>query len=205
MSSVNKKNQKRGNKYLSQLRNISNETILIAALDHVKGEFICDSDLSLNISEYNNLENDDLDEQNFRARKCIYKFLKSLTTNVEKYDILESTIDESEFSSTFTTYLKEVSRAIMVNHGKKEPILIPKYDSSTWSVDIDLSSSYAMKLLDTSVMLSLNTKTTQNDTKQNCTRSILMTPEKFSELRYKVAEALKSLQDLKKRKMFATS
>ena len=206
MSSVYQKNKRMENKYLSQIRNITNETILIAALDQVKKEFLKDSDLISHIPQYNNSEIDELDEQNFRARNCIYKFLKSLPTNIEKYDTLESTIEESEFSSTFTNYLKVVSRAIMENHdGKKETILIPKYDSSTWSVDIDLSSSYAMKLLETSVMLNLNTKTTQNDTEQNCTRSIVMTSEKYSELRYKVAEALKSLQDLKKRKMFATS
>ena len=205
MSSIYQKNTRTRNKYLSQLSNVTNETILIAALDHVKKEFLNDSDLSLHIPQYQSSEIDDLDEQNLRARSCIYRFLKSLTTTEENYEVLESTIEESEFSSTFTNFLKEVSHAIMVNHGKKEPILIPKYDSSTWSVDIDLSSSYAMKLLETSVMLGLNTKTTQNDTEKNCTHSIVMTSEKFSELRYKVAEALKSLQDIKKKKMLATS
>ena len=199
------------NKYLSQLQDINNESVLIAALDEVKNEFLGNADFQLNSPTNIKPDVEDVDDQNFNARKSIYNLLKSCHMNGDAYERLATNLEKYHLPLPITTKLLQICRVqicrIETSQGTifKEHSLIPKYESSTWSVDIDLSSSYAMKLLESSITFNLNIKETNSNSEQCTTKSIVMTSEKFSELRYKVAEALKTLNDLKKRKMFSPS
>ena len=196
MSSLDNKKSILDKKYLSFLRQITDDNRLIEALDVVKNEFVSTDD-------YVEVDKEDVDGENFKIRQCIYKLLKYIRDNKDEYDILESNLDHSIISSlAFTQHLKEVCRAIVNDQHvlESEKIYIPTYTSSTWSVDIDLSSSYAKKLLETSVTLNLNIKDPNGEISSS---SLMMTSEKFSELRYNVAEALKTLNDLKKKKIFS--
>ena len=196
MSSLDNKKSILDKKYLSFLRQITDDNRLIEALDVVKNEFVSTDD-------YVEVDKEDVDGEDFKIRKCIYNLLKYIRDNKDEYDILESNLEHSVISSlAFTKHLKEVCRAIVNDQHvlESEKIYIPTYTSSTWSVDIDLSSSYAKKLLETSVVLNLNIKEPNGNISS---RSLMMTSEKFSELRYNVAEALKALNDLKKKKIFS--
>ena len=196
MSSLDSKKSILDKKYLSFLRQITDDNRLIEALDVVKNEFVSTDD-------YVEVDKEDVDGENFRLRQCIYNLLKYIRDNKNEYNILESNLDHSIISSlAFTKHLKEVCRAIVNDQHvlESEKIYIPTYTSSTWSVDIDLSSSYAKKLLETSVTLNFNIKDPKG---KISSRSLMMTSEKFSELRYNVAEALKTLNDLKKKKIFS--
>ena len=198
MSSLDNKKSILDKKYLSFLRQITDDNRLIEALDVVKNEFV-----STDALDYVEVDKEDVDGENFKIRQCIYNLLKYIRDNKEEYDILESNLDHSIISSlAFTQHLKEVCRAIVNDQHvlESEKIYIPTYTSSTWSVDIDLSSSYAKKLLETSVTLNLNIKDPNG---KISSRSLMMTSEKFSELRYNVAEALKTLNDLRKKKIFS--
>ena len=140
------------------------------------------------------------------ARRCIYNLLKSIKSNTNGYKELETDLVESGLSINFKNYLGEICRAIQMDQSeskKNEKRMIPNYNSSSWSVDIDLSSSYAKKLLETSVTINLELNEVNGN--ERSTKTIMMTSDKFSDLRFKVAEALKTLQDLKKRKMFAST
>ena len=196
MSSLDNKKSILDKKYLSFLRQITDDNRLIEALDVVKNEFV-------STDNYVEVDKEDVDGENFRLRQCMYNLLKYIRDNKNEYNILESNLDHSIISSlVFTKHLNEVCRAIVIDpHGlEAKQIHIPTYLSSTWSVDIDLSSSYAKKLLETSVMLNLNIKDPNG---KISSRSLMMTSEKFSELRYNVAEALKTLNDSKKKKIFS--
>ena len=198
MSSLDNKKSILDKKYLSFLRQIPDDDRLIEALDVVKNEFV-----STDALDYGQVDKEDVDGENFKIRQCIYNLLKHIRDNKEEHDILESNLDHSIISSpAFTKHLKEVCRAIVndPNGLEVKKIHIPTYLSSTWSVDIDLSSSYAKKLLETSVTLNLNIKEPNG---KISSRSLMMTSEKFSELRYNVAEALKTLNDSKKKKIFS--
>ena len=185
-------------KYLSYLRQITDENRLMEALDVVKNEFV-----STKALDYIEVDKEDLDGESFKIRKCIYSLLKYIRDNKDEYDILGSNWEHYIISSLdFTKHLKEVCTGIVNDpHGLEiDKIHIPTYLSSTWSVDIDLSSSYAKKLLETSVTLNLNIKDPNGNISS---RSLMMTSEKFSELRYNVAEALKTFNDLNKKKIFS--
>ena len=198
MTSLDHKKSMLEKKYISYLRQITDDNRLIEALDVVKKEFVSTDSL-----DYVEVDKEDVDGENFKIRQCIYKLLKYIRDNKDEYDILESNLDHSLISSlAFTQHLKKVCRAIVNDpHGlEAKQIHIPTYTSSTWSVDIDLSSSYAKKLLETSVTLNLNIKDPNG---KISSRSLMMTSEKFSELRYNVAEALKTLNDLNKKKIFS--
>ena len=195
-----------GNKYVGQLQNIKNETVLLLALDEVKNEFVSSADIQIDIPKYNEEHVDAPYEQSFMARRCIYTLLKSIGNSTDGYNELESNLEKSELPFTFKNSLRDVCKAMLItkrDNFVNETALIPDYISSSWSVDIDLSSSYAKKLLETSVMLNLELKGSNG--KGQSTSTFMMTSDKFNELRFKVADALKSLQDLKKRKMFAPS
>ena len=140
------------------------------------------------------------------APRGIYNLLKSIKSNTNGYKELETDLVKSGLSKNFNNYLGEICRAMQMSQNeskKNEKPMIPNYNSSSWSVDIDLSSSYAKKLLETSVTINLELNEANGN--ERSTKTIMMTSDKFSDLRFKVAEALKTLQDLKKRKMFAST
>ena len=198
MSSLDNKKSVLEKKYLSFLRQITDDDRLIEALDVVKIEFV-----STDALDYDVMDKEDVDGENFKIRQCIYNLFKYIRDYKNEYNILESNLDHSIISSlAFTKHLKEVCRVIVNDPHvlEVEKIYIPTYTSSTWSVDIDLSSSYAKKLLETSVTLNLNIKDPDGKISSRC---LVMTSEKFSELRYNVAEALKTLNDLNKKKIFS--
>ena len=204
MPSVEDKPKSFRNKHFGQLQMIKNDVILRLALDEVKNEFVQNLDIHIDIPDTKEEDVDNMHEERFMARRFIYNLLKSIKSNADRYEELESDLEKSEFSSDFKDSLKEVCQAMLtITNGSLEDqaCMLPKYKSCSWSVDIDLSSSYAKKLLETSVLLNLELEESNGNNKS--TKTIMMTSDKFNDLRFKVAEALKTLQDLKKRKMFA--
>ena len=206
MPSVGEKSKTFGNNHFLQLQHINDENVLLLALDKVKKELLKGSNVQINVPDSSEEDALNVDDQNFKARRCIYSLLKSISNNPDGYQELKSDLSKSNLSSNFKNYLDQICKAMLetqlVNR-QSETTLIPFYTSSSWSVDIDLSSSYAKKLLETSITLSLELK--EANGKDKSTEVIMMTAEKFSDLRFKVADALKTLQDLKKRKMFSST
>ena len=206
MPSLEEKPKSFGNKYFGQLQSVKDENVLLLALDEVKNEFITNSDIQINVPEFNQEDAANLHEESFMARRCIYSLLKSIKSNTNGYKELETDLVKSGLSTNFKNYLSETCRAVQLDQIESqtnEKPMIPNYNSSSWSVDIDLSSSYAKKLLETSVTINLELNEANGN--ERSTKTIMMTSDKFSDLRFKVAEALKTLQDLKKRKMFAST
>ena len=195
-----------GNKYFGQLQSIKDGNVLLLALDEVKNEFVTNSDIQINVPEFDKEGVTNLHEESFMARRCIYNLLKSINRNTNGYKELETDLVKSGLSKNFKNYLGEICRAIQMDQSESKKIekrMIPNYNSSSWAVDIDLSSSYAKKLLETSVTINLELNEVNGN--ERSTKTIMMTSDKFSDFRFKVAEALKTLQDLKKRKMFAST
>ena len=206
MPSLEEKPKSFGNKYFGQLQSVKDENVLLLALDEVKNEFITNSDIQINVPEFNQEDAANLHEESFMARRCIYSLLKLIKSNTNGYKELETDLVKSGLSTNFKNYLSEICRAVQLDQiesQKNEKPMIPNYNSSSWSVDIDLSSSYAKKLLETSVTINLELNEANGN--ERSTKTIMMTSDKFSDLRFKVAEALKTVQDLKKRKMFAST
>ena len=131
------------------LVHIRDESVLCAALNDAKKEF-----LSCNANQENGSEVQD-DQLNFEARQSIYHLLRLLCINEEQRSNILRDINDNNynFPPTFLSNLKDVCEKLRQNGYKKCNTFIPQYKSCAWFVDVDLSSSYAAKLLECSIGL----------------------------------------------------
>lgn len=71
------------------------------------------------------------------------------------------------------------------------------FESCDWSVDVGLSSSHVLKLLEPSINLTIRAKNPQDGTLE--VMPMELTVQQFGQLRFKVAEALKNMIETEKR------
>ena len=135
----------------------------------------------------------------------ILKALKNASNDVleDKGDEVKDKICKSLLAIGLPKIYSEklVSLCLKLHKNSQEFNAVPRYDSCQWKLDVGISPSTILKLLEPSIEMNFTTR--QRENQEKTTEKFAMTAEQFGALRFKVAEALKTLYELEKSKALA--